>query len=74
MMGNCECNVVEILPQGRIDGEIIAKELIIEKGGEFVGQSVVHKASEYKNSYDAGLQPAELKKLGLKEEKKENKV
>lgn len=41
--GNCTCNVVEILPQGRIDGGIVAKELIIEKGGEFIGQSVVHK-------------------------------
>lgn len=47
LMGNCTCNTVEILPQGRIDGNVVAKELIIEKGGEFVGQSVVHKNNEY---------------------------
>lgn len=47
LMGNCTCNIVEILPQGRIDGSIVAKELVIEKGGEFVGQSVVHKNNTY---------------------------
>ncbi|WP_299547361.1 polymer-forming cytoskeletal protein [uncultured Helicobacter sp.] len=50
LMGNCTCSIVEILPQGRIDGSIVAKELIIEKGGEFVGQSVVHKNNEYKTN------------------------
>ncbi len=52
LMGNCTCNVVEIMPQGRIDGSIVAKELIIEKGGEFVGQSVVHKNNEYNSGYN----------------------
>lgn len=52
LMGNCTCNVVEILPQGRIDGSIIAKELIIEKGGEFVGQSVVHKNNEFEKKQE----------------------
>ncbi|MDE6958141.1 MAG: polymer-forming cytoskeletal protein [Helicobacter apodemus] len=53
VMGSCTCNIIEILPQGRIEGEIIAKELIIEKTGELVGQSIVHKGNEYKNVYDA---------------------
>lgn len=69
LMGNCECNIVEILPQGRIDGEIMAKELIIEKGGEFVGNSVTHKENHYKNAYEAG-QIGSTKKLELKDDKK----
>ena len=36
LMGNCECSIVEILPQGRIEGEVRARELISEKTAEFV--------------------------------------
>lgn len=56
LLGNCDCNVVEILPQGRIDGEVVARELIIEKSAEFVGQSLVHKGNEYQNAYDSSSQ------------------
>ncbi|MCI5968076.1 bactofilin family protein [Helicobacter sp.] len=52
LMGSCTCSIVEILPQGRIDGSIVAKELIIEKGGEFVGQSVVHKNNEFEKKQE----------------------
>lgn len=63
LMGNCECNIVEILPQGRIDGSITAKELIIEKTGEFVGQSVVHKNNEFTSGFD------KASKMGLDKSK-----
>lgn len=49
--GDCHCNTVEILPTGRIDGEITAKELIIEKNAEFIGKSLVHKDNIYKGAY-----------------------
>lgn len=65
LMGNCTCNIVEILPQGRIDGSIVAKELIIEKGGEFIGQSVVHKNNEYEIKKEKVQAP---KSIALKEE------
>lgn len=51
--GNCNCHTVEILPQGRIDGEIAARELVIEKSGEFIGKSIVHKDNVYNGSYDS---------------------
>ena len=69
-MGDCECNIVEILPQGRIDGSITARELIIEKTGEFVGQSVVHKNNEYNNGFDKankiGLDKSKITPFSLK--------
>ena len=65
LMGNCTCNIVELLPQGRIDGSIVAKELIIEKGGEFIGQSVVHKNNEYEIKKEKVQAP---KSIALKEE------
>ena len=67
LMGNCTCNIVEILPQGRIDGSIVAKELIIEKGGEFIGQSVVHKNNEYeiKKTNVQAPKSASLKEEGV---------
>ncbi len=52
LMGDCECSIVEILPQGRIDGEVKAKELIIEKSGEFVGHSITHKNNEFKSAFE----------------------
>ena len=52
LMGNCECSIVEILPQGRIEGEVRARELIIEKTAEFVGHSITHKDNEIKHSFD----------------------
>jgi len=39
--GTCDCETVEILPQGRIEGKIISKELVIERKGHFVGESKV---------------------------------
>ena len=65
LMGNCTCNIVEILPQGRIDGSIVAKELIIDKGGEYIGQSVVHKNNEYEIKKEKVQAP---KPIALKEE------
>ncbi|PAF42034.1 polymer-forming cytoskeletal protein [Helicobacter sp. 11S03491-1] len=37
--GTTECDVVEILPMGRIDGKIISSELVIERKGIFMGES-----------------------------------
>ena len=65
LMGNCTCNIVELLPQGRIAGSMVAKELIIEKGGEFIGQSVVHKNNEYEIKKEKVQAP---KSIALKEE------
>ncbi|MFP4332711.1 MAG: polymer-forming cytoskeletal protein [Campylobacterales bacterium] len=39
--GTCECEIVEILPNGCIEGKIISKELVIERKGLFVGESNV---------------------------------
>lgn len=65
LMGNCTCNIVEILPQGRIDGSIVAKELIIEKGGEFVGQSIVYKDNDYESANVSEPKPLPLKEEGV---------
>ncbi|PZT48006.1 polymer-forming cytoskeletal family protein [Helicobacter valdiviensis] len=51
LMGNCDCNMVEILPQGRIDGEVAAREIVIEKTAEFVGQSIVHKDRQHQDAF-----------------------
>jgi cytoskeletal protein CcmA (bactofilin family) len=37
--GNVDCDIVEILPDGRIKGKILSKELVIEKKGFFEGES-----------------------------------
>ena len=39
--GVCDCDTVEILPNGRIDGKIISKELMIERKGYFIGESKI---------------------------------
>jgi cytoskeletal protein CcmA (bactofilin family) len=39
--GTCECEIVEILPNGRIEGKIVSKELVIERKGLFIGESNV---------------------------------
>lgn len=54
-IGTCECEVVEILPQGCIDGEVSSKELVIEREGLFKGQSIMpgvssDKALSYKDT------------------------
>jgi cytoskeletal protein CcmA (bactofilin family) len=36
-----ECETVEIMPQGRVDGKIVSKELVIERKGFFVGESKI---------------------------------
>lgn len=43
--GLCDCDVIEIMPQGRIDGQIITKELVIERKGYFVGESKIKEDS-----------------------------
>lgn len=40
-MGGCECEAVEILPSGRIEGKVITKEFVIERAGVFIGESVL---------------------------------
>lgn len=37
--GEVEANVIEILPQGRIEGIITSKELVIERAGVLIGES-----------------------------------
>ncbi len=37
--GTANCNIIEIMPHGRIDGNIIVNELVIEREGFFVGES-----------------------------------
>lgn len=37
--GNVDCDVVEILPDGRIKGKILSKEIVIERKGFFEGES-----------------------------------
>lgn len=37
--GDVDCDIVEILPDGRIKGKILSKELVIEKKGFFEGES-----------------------------------
>ncbi|RAX57910.1 hypothetical protein CCZ01_04585 [Helicobacter monodelphidis] len=37
--GTTDCNTVEVMPNGRIDGHVITNELVIEREGFFVGES-----------------------------------
>lgn len=37
--GESECEIIEIMASGRHNGEIIVNELVIERGGSFVGNS-----------------------------------
>lgn len=37
--GVSECECIEIMPLGRIDGKIISAELVIERKGIFMGES-----------------------------------
>jgi cytoskeletal protein CcmA (bactofilin family) len=46
--GKAECDEVEILKGGILNGEIFVKNLVIEKGGEFNG--VCHKDKKINNS------------------------
>ena len=36
--GNIGCERIEIMPNGRINGHVVCHEMIIENGGQFVGQ------------------------------------
>lgn len=42
--GKVDCQTVEIMPNGRVDGEVSANELVIEREGFFIGESKVRKA------------------------------
>ena len=44
--GLCDCDVIEILPQGRVDGQIITKELVIERKGCFTGESKIKEDNQ----------------------------
>ncbi len=46
--GESECEIIEIMTSGKHKGEIIADELVIERGGSFVGNSS-KKASKESN-------------------------
>lgn len=50
--GSCNCQIVEVLPQGRIDGEVSACEIVIEKTAEIVGNCRVNSENIYKSKYD----------------------
>ncbi|PAF48187.1 hypothetical protein BKH46_02460 [Helicobacter sp. 12S02634-8] len=41
LSGLIECEVVEILPLGHINGKIISSELVIERKGIFIGESKI---------------------------------
>ena len=41
--GKADCQTIEIMPNGRIDGEVISNELVIEREGFFVGESKVRQ-------------------------------
>lgn len=46
--GIAECESIEILPLGRIDGQIISSELVIERKGIFMGESKTKQGSNEK--------------------------
>jgi len=48
--GKIECDVLEITNGGILNGEIVVKDLIIEKGGIFEGTSTLKKKDASKNS------------------------
>lgn len=50
--GSCNCQIVEVLPQGRIDGEVSACEIVIEKTAEIVGNCRVNSENVYKSTYE----------------------
>jgi len=65
-VGGCECDTVEILPQGRIEGKVVTKEFVIERAGLFIGQSVLR--GEEKSGIEQGYieNQKEIKKLDSK--------
>jgi cytoskeletal protein CcmA (bactofilin family) len=48
--GKIECDILEITNGGVLSGEIITKDLIIEKGGVFEGTSTLKKKDASKKS------------------------
>jgi cytoskeletal protein CcmA (bactofilin family) len=48
--GKIECDILEITDGGMLNGEIIIKDLIIEKGGVFEGTSTLKKKDASKKS------------------------
>jgi len=65
-VGDCECDTVEILPQGRIEGKVVTKEFVIERAGLFIGQSMLR--GEEKSGIEQGYieNQKEIKKLDSK--------
>ncbi|NPA54845.1 MAG: polymer-forming cytoskeletal family protein [Epsilonproteobacteria bacterium] len=47
--GTAECDTIEIVDGGEVRGEIIIKNIIIEKGGCFVGTSKLKTTAEKKD-------------------------
>lgn len=48
--GLSDCDVIEILPQGRIEGKVVTQELVIERKGYFVGESKIKEEVNAKKS------------------------
>jgi len=41
MDGNIDCQRLEIVASGHVNGELITDDLVIESGGRFIGQSKI---------------------------------
>lgn len=70
-MGSCECNAVEIMPEGKIEGRVMSKELVIERRGIFVGESMIKDDA---GSFETKkIENKESKKFDIPEDSKETK-
>ena len=47
--GNADCETIEVLNSGNLIGNVIVKDLVIEAGGNFEGQSQRRKAQKIHN-------------------------
>ncbi len=47
--GNADCETIEVLNSGNLIGNVIVKDLVIEAGGNFEGQSQRRKTQTAKN-------------------------
>lgn len=70
-LGSCECNTVEIMPEGKVEGRVMTKELVIERKGIFVGESMIKDAES--NFETKKIENKESKKFDSLEAAKETK-
>ena len=55
--GNAECEFIELLSSGEVEGQLTAASLAIDSGGSFQGQSIRKKPGDYSKVVDFAADP-----------------